>query len=130
MSSSQSPYKSRGGFGRLYQAARYAAQGLTAAVRHEAAFRQELGVALIALPIAIWLGRTVLEIFLLMASIVFVLIVELINSAIEALADTITKEHHPLIGQAKDLASAAVFLSVILAASTWLIIALLRFLPF
>ncbi len=129
MSSPQSPFKSQGGFGRLAHAARYALQGLAAAVRHEAAFRQELAVAIIALPIAIWLGQTVLEIFLLMASIVFVLIVELVNSSIEALADTITKERHPLIGQAKDLASAAVLLSVLLAVSVWLIIAALRFLP-
>ena len=100
-----------------------------AAIRHEAAFRQELAVAIIALPIALWLGQNLLEVFLLMASIVFVLIIELLNSAIEALADTITKEHHPLIGQAKDLASAAVFLSVILAVSVWLTIAALRFLP-
>ena len=64
-----------------------------------------------------------------MASIVFVLIVELLNSAIEALADTITKDHHPLIGQAKDLASAAVLLSVLMACSVWLIVAALRFLP-
>ena len=100
-----------------------------AAFRHEAAFRQELAVAIIALPIAVWLGQTVLEVFLLMASIVFVLIVELLNSSLEALADTITKEEHPLIGQAKDLASAAVFLSVLLAVIVWLIVAALRFLP-
>ena len=129
MSSSQSPFKSQGGLGRLSQAARYALQGLMAAFRHEAAFRQELAVAIIALPIALWLGQTVLEVFLLMASIVFVLIVELLNSSLEALADTITKEHHPLIGQAKDLGSAAVFLSVLLAVSVWLIVAALRFLP-
>jgi len=100
-----------------------------AAFRHEAAFRQELAVVIVALPIALWLGQTVLEVFLLMASIVFVLIVELLNSSLEALADTITKEHHPLIGQAKDLGSAAVFLSVLLAVSVWLIVAALRFLP-
>jgi len=100
-----------------------------AAFRHEAAFRQELAVAIVALPIALWLGQSVLEVFLLMASIVFVLIVELLNSSLEALADTITKEEHPLIGQAKDLASAAVFLSVLLAVSVWLIVAALRFLP-
>lgn len=101
-----------------------------AAVRHEAAFRQELAVAIVALPVAIWLGQTVLEIFLLLASLVLVLIVELINSSIESLADTITQEHHPLIGQAKDLASASVLLSVLLASGVWLTIAALRFIPF
>ena len=130
MSSPQSPFKSRGGFGRLHSAARYALQGLVAAVRHEAAFRQELAVVIVALPVAIWLGQTVLEIFLLLASLVLVLIVELINSSIESLADTITQEHHPLIGQAKDLASASVLLSVLLASGVWLTIAALRFIPF
>ncbi len=130
MSSPQSPFKSRGGFGRLNAAAKYALQGLVAAVRHEAAFRQELAVALVALPAAIWLGQTVLEIFLLLASIMLVLVVELINSSIEALADTITQEHHHLIGRAKDLASAAVLLSVLMAIGMWLTIAALRFIPF
>ena len=130
MSSPQSPFKSRGGFGRLHAASKYALQGLATAVRHEAAFRQELAVAIVALPVAIWLGQTLLEIFLLLACLVLVLIIELINSSIEALADTITQEHHPMIGRAKDLASAAVLLSVFLAMGVWLSIAALRFIPF
>lgn len=129
MSSPQSPFKSRGGFGRLSRAAQYALQGLSAAVRHEAAFRQELAIGLIALPVAIWLGQTWLEICLLLGSLILVLIVELINSSIEAMADTITQEHHPLIGRAKDLASAAVLLTVLMAIGVWLTIAAVRFIP-
>ncbi|MYN12873.1 diacylglycerol kinase [Pusillimonas sp. TS35] len=114
-----SSYKSKGGLARLVNAARYSMQGLAAACRHEAAFRQELLLVVALLPLALWLGHTWLEVALLVASLIFVLIVELINSAIEALADKITTEHHPLIGRAKDLGSAAVLLSLALAAIVW-----------
>ena len=114
-----SPYKSKGGIGRLYNALRYSAQGLGAAFRHEAAFRQELLLVAILAPVAIWLGRGMSEIVMLLATLVFVLVIELLNSGLEALADTITLEDHPLIGRAKDLGSAAVMLSILFGALVW-----------
>ncbi len=117
---SDSPFKSKGGLGRLTGALRYSLQGLTAALRHEAAFRQELLLAAILTPLAFWLGRSPLEIAALLGTLVFVLILELINSALEALADAITLERHPLIGRAKDLGSAAVLLALIFAGAVWL----------
>lgn len=114
-----SPFKSRSGFSRLVAATGYSWQGLKAAVQHEAAFRQELGLALILLPLAFLLARTIVELILLIGVLVMVLVVELINSAIEALADAISLEHNPLLGRAKDLGSAAVFLSFIFAILVW-----------
>ncbi|MGE8545946.1 diacylglycerol kinase [Alcaligenes sp. WGS1538] len=117
---SDSPFKSKGGLGRLTGALRYSLQGLAAAVRHEAAFRQELLLAVALTPVAFWLGRSPLEIAALLATVVFVLILELINSALEAVADAVTLERHPLIGRAKDLGSAAVLLALIFAGAVWL----------
>ncbi|NYT58288.1 diacylglycerol kinase [Alcaligenaceae bacterium] len=120
MTSHDSPYKSKGGFGRLFNALRYSAQGLGAAFRHEAAFRQELMLVAVLAPVAIWLGRSLGEVLMLLGTLVFVLIVELLNSGLEALADTITLEDHPLIGRAKDLGSAAVMLSILFGTVIWL----------
>ncbi|TEA74850.1 diacylglycerol kinase [Allopusillimonas soli] len=114
-----SSYKSKGGPARLVNALRYSAKGLAAAFRHEAAFRQELLMAAVLVPVAVWISRSLAEAALLIGVVVFVLIVELLNSAIEALADTITVEHHPLIGRAKDLGSAAVLLSLLVLVLTW-----------
>ncbi|MGO3892026.1 MAG: diacylglycerol kinase [Paenalcaligenes sp.] len=122
-----SPYKSSGGLQRVFKAFMYSIQGLRAAVQYEAAFRQELFLAIILLPTAFFLGRNVTEIFLLCACIIIVLVVELINSAIEALADSISLEHHPLLGRAKDLGSAAVLLSLILTGAWWLYVVCDRF---
>lgn len=122
MTHQNSPYKSKGGFGRLFNALRYSAQGFKAAFQHEAAFRQELLLVVILTPLAIWISRSIGEALLLIGTLVFVLIVELLNSALEALADTITLEHHPLIGRAKDLGSAAVMLAIIFCTVTWLCI--------
>lgn len=120
MTTEQSSYKSRGGAMRLLNALRYSAQGLNAAVRHEAAFRQELAVFVILCPVAVWLGRSLGEIFLLIGSMVLVLVIELLNSALEAIADAVTLEHHPFIGRAKDLGSAAVMLTIWLSVAAWL----------
>lgn len=120
MSPSESPYKSKGGIGRLFNAMRYSYQGLCAAFRHEAAFRQELLLAIILLPAAFFLARSLAEFLLLIGTVVLLLVVELINSAIEALADTITLQHHPLIGRAKDLGSAAVMLVIVFGAVVWI----------
>ena len=76
-------------------------------------------MAAILLPIALWIGRSGGEIALLIGSVVFVLIVEILNSALEALADAITVDHHPLIGRAKDLGSAAVLLALLFSTAAW-----------
>jgi len=119
MTSDTSPYKSRGGPARLLNAIRYSTRGFAAAFRHEAAFRQELLLVIVLMPIAVWLGRSLTEILLLLSPLFLILVVELLNSSIEALADTITLEHHPLIGRAKDLGSAAVFLTIAFSVVIW-----------
>ena len=127
MSSHPSPFKSTGGLSRLSAALRYSWKGLKAALRYEAAFRQELAVAAILIPCAFFLGRTAPEVILLCGVVFLVLIVELLNSAVEAVADAISLDNHPLLGRAKDLGSAAVFLSVGFAIAIWLTFILLRF---
>ena len=115
-------HKSRGGLMRVVHATRYSIAGLRAAVQHEAAFRQELliGVPLLcALP---WLAPGRWQALLMALVIVAVWIVELLNSAIEALADTVTIEPHPLIKRAKDIGSAAVMLTLFGAALTWIVL--------
>lgn len=114
-----SPHKSKGGFSRLLNALRYSMQGLAAALRHEAAFRQETLLAIVLVPLAIWVSESMSQAILLIGALVFVLIIELLNSALEALADTVTLDDHPLIARAKDLGSAAVLLSIILALLVW-----------
>lgn len=120
MTPQKSPFKSHGGAARLLNALRYSFHGFGAALKHEAAFRQELLLCAVLIPVAIWAGNTLAEQLLLIGSLFFVLIVELLNSAIETLADAITLERHPLIGRAKDLGSAAVMLSIIVAAIVWI----------
>ncbi|WP_373090440.1 diacylglycerol kinase [Zhongshania sp.] len=107
---------------------RYSLKGLRAAWRHEVAFRQEIALASLLLPLALWLGTNASERALLIGSVVIVIIVELLNSAIEAIVDRINTELHPLSGQAKDLGSAAVMLSMLLCLSCWAMIAVQRFL--
>lgn len=124
MSSHPSPFKSKGGFSRVANAARYSAQGLWAAFRYEAAFRQELLLAVVLTPAAFWVGQSATQVLFLLFSLVFVLIVELLNSAIEAVADAVSLEQNPLIGRAKDLGSAAVLLSLLLAAALWVLMLL------
>ena len=117
-----SPFKSKGGLGRLAGALRYSLAGLRAALRHEAAFRQELVLGVPMVLLALWWapGRT--NTLLLVGSVVLVWVVELLNSALEALADAISTDHHPLLGRAKDLGSAAVMLSLLFAAFTWAVL--------
>jgi len=116
------------GIRRIIRAARYSAQGFAHAWQHEAAFRQEIALSIALVPAAIWLGRTGFERFVLLICCVFVLIVELLNSAIEAAIDRFGDEHHELSGRAKDLGSAAVCLSLVVVAATWATVACLRFL--
>jgi diacylglycerol kinase (ATP) len=94
-------------------------KGLAAAWRHEASFRQEVMVGLVLAPVAAWLAPTALQALALMGAIVFVWLVELLNSAIETVADAVSTERHPLIGRAKDIGSAAVLLSLLLAVGVW-----------
>ncbi len=112
-------YKSRGGLRRLLDATVYSLRGLADAWRGEAAFRQELVVGLLLVPVALWLAPTAAEALLLIGAIVLVLVVELLNSAIEAVGDAVTLQSNPMVGRAKDLGSAAVMLSLMLAALVW-----------
>ncbi len=111
--------KSRGGFGRLLNALRYSWQGLRAALQHEAAFRQELALSLPLLVLTPWVATGGLHAVLLVGVWVAVWVVELLNSAIEALADQQSIEKQPLLGRAKDLGSAAVFLTLSFALLVW-----------
>jgi diacylglycerol kinase (ATP) len=111
--------KSKGGLTRLISALRYTWDGLRAAAKHEEAFKQELMVV-VPLSIAAWFVPVpAYERALLFAVLQLILIVELINSAIEANTDHISLERHPLAKRAKDMGSAAVFLTIVIAASTW-----------
>jgi diacylglycerol kinase (ATP) len=107
------------GMRRLLLATGYSARGLRAAWCNEAAFRQELIMAMVLIPVALWLDFSLLERLLLFAVLILVLVVELLNSAVEAAIDRIGPELHELSGQAKDLGSAAVLLSLLLAAGVW-----------
>jgi diacylglycerol kinase (ATP) len=119
----ESPYKSLGGPRRLLNALRYSMRGLRQAVRVESAFRQELIGAAVLVPTAVLLGLPALETVTLIGSVMLVLIVELVNSSIEAAIDRISFDHHRLSGRAKDLGSAAVFLAVLWCLVTWVMVA-------
>lgn len=114
-----SEFNATGGFTRIVRAFGYSLQGLSAALRHEAAFRQELMLAVVLLPLGLWLGDGGVEKALLAGSWVLVMIVELLNSAVEATVDRFGPEHHELSGRAKDIGSAAVLLSIGLAMLIW-----------
>ena len=115
------------GLRRILRAARYSSQALLAAWRHEAAFRQELALTLVLLPVAFWLGQNAYERMLLIAVCLLVLIVELLNSAIEAAIDRHGDDRHELSGRAKDLGSAAVLFSLLLVVLVWGVVAWQRF---
>lgn len=114
------------GFVRLFRAFGASAKGLVGAFREEAAFRQELAFAVVAIPLGAWLGRSGVERSLLIAPVLLVLVVELLNSAIEAAIDRIGLERHRLSGLAKDIGSAAVLLSFVLLAVVWALVLLDR----
>jgi diacylglycerol kinase (ATP) len=119
---SESAFKSRGGLRRVLNAMTYSLSGLRAAVRHEAAFRQELAVGVPLLLAVPWLAPGRWQALLMAGSIVAVWIVELLNSAVEALADTVSLDRHPMLGRAKDLGSAAVMLSLFFAGVVWTVV--------
>jgi diacylglycerol kinase (ATP) len=113
------PHKGRIGLDRIRHAAGYSLDGWTSAYRNESAFRQETWLAVLLIPLAFWVGQTWIETALLAGSVVGVLIVELLNSAIEATVDRISFELHALAKQAKDYGSAAVFLSLAVTGAIW-----------
>lgn len=109
---------------RIINAFFYSMKGIKAAWKNEAAFRQEAVIFICLVPFAFILGSTALEIAILIASWMIVLVTELLNSAIEAIVDRIGPEHHELSGRAKDMGSAAVFVSIGLAVMIWAFILL------
>jgi diacylglycerol kinase (ATP) len=111
--------KGNTGIKRIVLAAGYSAKGLRATYIHEAAFRQEVLLAAILIPLACWLEVAAIERVLMIAAVVLVLIVELLNSAIEAVVDRIGPEQHELSGRAKDIGSAAVLVSLLLTVYIW-----------
>ncbi|MCB1803289.1 MAG: diacylglycerol kinase [Gammaproteobacteria bacterium] len=123
-----SEFNQVGGLTRVLRAFGYSMLGLRACWRYEAAFRQEALLALVVIPLGLWLGDGATEKVLLVGSWLLVMIVELLNSAIEAVVDRFGAEHHDLCGRAKDMGSAAVFLTISLALLTWGLILLPRWL--
>ena len=117
-----SAFKSRTGLRRITGAVRYSLAGLASAWKHEQAFRQEVCVIVPATVVALMLPAPALEKLLLVATMVLVLVVELLNSAIEAVVDRVSLERHPLSKNAKDLGSAAVMLSLLLSAGAWAVV--------
>ena len=113
------PKPGRTGLARILHATSYSWCGLKAAFRWEAAFRQELLLSAVLVPVGVWLGRSGVERALLIGSVLLVLMVELLNSALEAIADRFGDEWHDLCGRAKDMGSAAVMISLINVAAVW-----------
>jgi len=113
--------------GHIKNAFKYTFAGLKTAWKNELAFRGEVVVAIIMVPLGLWLGRSAVEKALLTASILLILLTELLNSALEAVVDRIGPQKHDLSKRAKDMGSAAAFISMITAALVWIIIALERF---
>ena len=115
------------GFKRVILATKYSLAGLSAAWNNEAAFRQELILCVFLVPAAFWLGRDAVEQALLITSLFIVIITELLNSGIEAITDRVGTDHHELSGRAKDVASAAVFISLLLVIVVWGLVVYGRF---
>ena len=118
----ESPYKGKTGLNRLINALKYSIAGTLAAFKHEDAFRQEVFLFLILAPIALFLTNVPSERALMIGSLILIIIIELLNSAVEATVDRISIKHHKLAKRAKDIGSAAVFFSLINAVIIWLII--------
>ncbi|MDZ7812488.1 MAG: diacylglycerol kinase [Ideonella sp.] len=114
------PHKGRTGLDRITHATGYSLSGLQKAYRGESAFRQETWLAVVLIPSAFWLGQDWTQRAILISSVALVLIVELLNSGIEAVVDRVSFEHHELSGRAKDIASAAVFVSLMLCGGLFL----------
>jgi len=115
------------GVRRIVNATFFSLAGLRTALRSEAAFRQECALAVVLIPLGTWLGQTAVERVLLIGSCLIVLIVELLNTAVEFVVDRVGTDHHELSGHAKDLGSAAVLVSLALVLVTWGLIGWQRF---
>ena len=118
----KSPYKGKTGLRRLINAFRYSIAGTLAAFKHEDAFRQEVVLAVVLTPVALYFGETAIHQALMISSLLFIIVVELLNSSIEATVDRISVKHHKLAKRAKDIGSAAVFFSLINAAIIWFLL--------
>jgi len=123
-STSESPFKGKTGLQRVWNAFGYSISGLGAAFRHEDAFRQEVILATLMVPLALWLGSDGLRRALMIASVLLVLVVELINSAIEAAVDRVSLEKHSLSKRAKDIGSAAVMVALTNVVCVWTLVLL------
>jgi len=117
--SMESPFKGKTGLRRLLNAFGYSVDGFRAAFTNEDAFRQEVYLAIVLIPLAFYLGKTPIEKALMLVSVFLVLIVELFNSAIEAAVDHTSIERHPLAKRAKDIGSAAVLVALIIVVTVW-----------
>jgi len=115
----ESPFKGKTGLRRLINAFGYSVEGFKAAFKHEDAFRQEVFLAIVLIPLAFYLGKTSIEKALMIASVLLVMIVELLNSAVEAAVDHTSTEHHALAKRAKDIGSAAVFFALAIVLVVW-----------
>ncbi|OGU41934.1 MAG: diacylglycerol kinase [Hydrogenophilales bacterium RIFOXYA1_FULL_63_33] len=124
MSEPVSPYKGKTGLRRVLNATGYSWAGLSAAFRHEDAFRQEVFLALLLIPLALYLGETGISRALMIGAVLLVLVVELLNSALEAAVDRISLEHHQLIKRAKDMGSAAVMIALANVVVVWALVLL------
>ena len=120
------PHKGATGLRRILNATRYSLEGVAAAARHEAAFRQELLLAAVLVPLGLWLGADGVERALLAGSVLMVLVVELLNSAVEAVVDRASPEHHELAKRAKDYGSAAVMIALAITGLVWVLLLLPR----
>lgn len=118
----ESPFKGKTGVRRVLNACFYSFEGLKAAIKHEDAFRQEAILAVFLIPLALFLEPGAIGRALMIASILLVLVVELLNSAVEAAVDRISLENHHLIKRAKDMGSAAVLISLLNVVVVWLLI--------
>lgn len=118
----ESPFKGKTGLKRIWNAFKYSLAGLRAAFRHEDAFRQECLLAIVLIPIALVLSLPGLSKAMLIASVLLVLIVELMNSAVEAVVDRVSLERHRLAKRAKDIGSAAVLITLINLAVVWVLV--------
>lgn len=118
----ESPFKGKTGLTRVWNALFYSVAGLKAAYRHEDAFRQEAWLALLLIPLALWLPASGIGHALMIASVLLVLIVELVNSAIEAAVDRISLDQHRLAKRAKDIGSAAVLIALLNVCAVWMLV--------
>ena len=115
------------GIARIIDAFGYSMKGFAATWKYEAAFRQEVSLAIVLIPAAFWLAQSHIELILLISSVFWVLMAELANSSVEAVVDRTGSERHELSGRAKDIGSALVFMSLLLLAIVWGIVAFNRF---